>query len=169
MPLRFALAAVALAATAASAQIVTPDADWREQDVPPPPALQTQGLLDVDLGTGPSDLRFGVDPKSVSVGKDRVVRYVVVATSRSGAVNASYEGLRCDRGEYRVYARNSGQAWRPVTMDWRSLFDGIEARRALAVARSGACQGRTPNDSPAQIVRDLATPPGQKFGGWSTR
>ena len=169
MRLRFTFAAAALAAAGASAQIATPDPEWREQEVPPPPALQTQGLVDIEIGTGPSDLRFGVDPKSVSVGKDRVVRYVIVATSGSGAVNASYEGLRCDRGEYRVYARNSGPAWRAVTMEWRSLFDGMEGRRALAVARGGACQGRTPNDSPSQILRDLAMPPGQKFGGWTTR
>jgi len=169
MRLRFTLAAAAFTAAGASAQIATPDPEWREQDVPPPPALQTQGLVDVQVGTGPSDLRFGIDPKSVSVGRDGVVRYVIVAASPSGAINASYEGLRCDRGEYRVYARNSGQAWRTVTSEWRSLFDGMEARRALAVARGGACHGRTPNDSPAQIVKDLATPQGQKFGGWSTR
>jgi hypothetical protein len=169
MRLSFTLAAAAFAAAGASAQIATPDPDWREQDVPPPPALQAQGLVEIEIGTGPSELRFGIDPKSVSVGRDRVVRYVMVATSRSGAVNASYEGLRCDRGEYRVYARSSGQGWRPVATEWRSLFDGVEARRALAVARGGACQGRSANDSTAQILRDLATPPGQKFGGWSTR
>ena len=165
---KLAVAALGLCSAAAFAQIVTPDPEWKEQAVPPPPALQTQGLLEVDIGAG-SELRFGVDPKSIAIGEDRVVRYVVVATSRSGAVNATYEGLRCDKGEYRIYARHGGQGWRAVQADWRSLQDGVEARRALAVARAGACQGRTPNDSPAQIVKDLSAPPGQKFGGWSTR
>ena len=36
------------------------------------------------------------------IGKDGIVRYVVVATSATGAVNAMYEGLRCDRAVLRV-------------------------------------------------------------------
>lgn len=170
MHLRFLMAAAALAAASASAQIIDSDPNWREQEVPAPPALQTNGLVPVEIaGRGASDLRFGVDPKSITVGQDRVVRYVIVASSATGAVNAVYEGLRCDRGEYRVYARSSGQEWRSVKTEWRSLFDGIEARRALAVARAGACQGRTPNDSPAQIVKALGARPGEKFNEWTTR
>src|SRR3569832_466688 len=100
----------------------TQDSDWKEIEVPPPPALRTSGLVEIDVGGG-SQFRFGVDPQSVAIGKDKVVRLVVVATSSSGAVNAIYEGLRCDRGEYRVYARSSGQGWRPVETEWKSLFD----------------------------------------------
>ena len=37
-----------------------------------------------------------------------MVRYVVVATSDSGAVNAIYEGIRCDTGRFKVYARHNG-------------------------------------------------------------
>lgn len=168
LPRLFA-ATAALAAAGAVAQLVPPSPDWREQDAPPPPALQAQQLVPVEVASGPSDLRFGVDPTSISIGADGVVRYVFVASSPSGALNASYLGLRCDKGEYRVYARSSGEGWRKVQADWRSVFEGAEARRALAVARNGACQGRTPNESPQKIARDLAAPPGQKFNEWTTR
>jgi hypothetical protein len=142
----------------------THDPEWTEVEVPPPPALRMSGLVEVDVGGG-SELRFAVDPQSVALGRDKVVRYVLVASSRSGAVNAVYEGLRCDRGEYRVYARSSGQAWRPVETEWKSVFEGGEAQIARAIAKGGACQGHTPNTSAEQIVRDLRSPLDRKFGG----
>jgi hypothetical protein len=141
----------------------TEDAEWKDADVPAPPALRTSGLVEVEVAGG-SELRFGVDPQSVGVGANKVVRYVLVATSRSGAVNAVYEGVRCDKGEYRVFARSSGSAWRVVETEWKSLFDGFEARPARAVAQAGACRGHSPNGDAAQVVRDLRTPQDRKFG-----
>ncbi len=136
---------------------------WNETDVPPPPALRTDGLIPVEVSGG-TELRWAVDPKSVAVGADRVVRYVVVARARS-AMNASYEGVNCDRGEYRVYARSGGQGWHAVEAEWKSLSGGGEAQHARAIAKAGACQGHAPNGSAAQIVRDLGAPQGSKFGG----
>jgi len=144
----------------------TIDADWTEIEVPPPPALRTTDLVPVDLRAS-SELRFGVDPKSIAIGNDGVVRYVFVASSRSGAVNAIYEGVRCDRAEYRVYARSSGQGWRAAETEWKSLYEGVEGRQALAVAKGGACVGHTPNRSAEQIARDLGTREDRKFGGSS--
>ena len=175
MPREAAVAAALFAACACWAQ-PTPDtfpgtmgkpadeAEWKETEVPSPPPLRTSGLVGIDAG-GSSQLQFGVDPQSVQVGDDKVVRYVFVATSRSGAVNAAYEGLRCDRGEYRVYARASGQGWRPVDTEWKSLFEGFEAQHVRAIAKGGACAGRTPNRNAQQIVQDLRAPAGRKFGG----
>ena len=38
---------------------------------------------------------FFVDAKSVSVGSDGVVRYSLIAKSPGGALNTSFEGIRC--------------------------------------------------------------------------
>jgi hypothetical protein len=141
----------------------TSDPEWTEIEVPPPPALRTEGLVPVEVSGG-TELRWAVDPKSVAVGADRIVRYVVVASTRS-ATNASYEGLNCDRAEYRVYARSSGQGWRAAETGWKPLSDSGEAQHARAIAKAGACQGHAPNGSAGQIVRDLAAPQGRKFGG----
>lgn len=144
-----------------------PDAaDWKEVEAPPPPALRTEGLIPVEIGTK-SALDYGVDPASVSVGKDGVVRYVIVAKSRSGAMNAFYEGLFCERDEYRVYARYAnGQGWRPVESDeWKSVKDGFEANHVRAVARAGACLGHSPSGTADQVVRNLRSPSDTRFGG----
>ncbi len=48
--------------------------------------------------------RFFVDPKSISVGTDGVVRFSLIAKSSSGVLNVSYEGIRCETRERKLYA-----------------------------------------------------------------
>lgn len=158
--LALALAGVALAA---SAQVPFDHPDWKELEAPPPPPLRTSGLIPLEVpGTS---LRFGVDPQSISVGTDAIVRYVVVATSSSGTTNAIYEGIRCGSGEVKVYARhNPDSGWVPAkNSGWQVLQTTPNTRYSLAVARGGACFGPTPNGSPSQIARDLRRPPEDKF------
>ncbi|HTH79628.1 MAG TPA: CNP1-like family protein [Ramlibacter sp.] len=142
---------------------VTEESDWKEMDAPSPPALRKDGLVAIEVSGG-TEMRWGIDPQSVSVGADRIVRYVVVASTRA-ATNASYEGINCDAGAYRVYARSSGQGWHAVETEWKTLSGGGEAQHARAIAKAGACQGHAPNGSAEQIVRDLGMPQGTKFGG----
>ena len=47
---------------------------------------------------------FAVDAKSLTVDKDGVIRYTMVATSPGGARNVSYEGIRCRTQEKKLYA-----------------------------------------------------------------
>lgn len=161
---RFAALAASLFFVGAAFAQPASETEWKEAEVPPPPPLRTHALVPLTVA-GAVELAYGVDPESVAIGTDGVVRYVIVAGSRTGAVNAMYEGVQCDRAEYRVYARSSGQAWHPVQTEWRSLYEGIEARHALAVASGGACFGRAPNRSAKQVVNDLRTPDARKFGG----
>jgi hypothetical protein len=154
--------ALLLAAGAAQAQLTDTDPDWQESDAPPPPALRREGLIPLEIPG--STLRYGIDPRSVTLGSDRIVRYVVVATGSGGAVNGLYEGLRCKTAEVKVYARYSpGSGWtRARDADWRPLHQG-QARHSLLIARTGACIGEGPNGSAAQIVQDLRSPVDHRF------
>jgi hypothetical protein len=156
---------VAAAALTAGAQLPPDNPDWKELDAPPPPPLRTQGLVFVEVPGGASSLRFGVDPASVTVGSDSIVRYVVVATGSSGVTNGIYEGIRCSTGEVKVYARyNPDSGWVPaMNSDWKDLRSVPNARYSLAVARSGACMGNAPNGPAVQIVRDLRAPVDRRF------
>jgi hypothetical protein len=138
--------------------------DWKETEAPPPPALRTQGLIPVEMPSGLS-LRFAVDPASVSVGADGVVRYVIVASSPTGAVNAMYEGLRCNTAEVKVYARhNPDSGWVPArNAEWQPLHNRPNSRHSLTVARTGACIGQGPSGNAAEIVRALRTGPDKRF------
>jgi hypothetical protein len=158
--------ALAIAAGAAQAQFSPPDPDWKEVEAPPPAPLRLDRLdrlLRIEIPE--STLRFGVDPASVVLTSDGIVRYVVVATSNTGAVNAFYEGIRCSTGEGRLFARyNPDSGWVPVKDGlWRSLSDNRPSHHSLAIARSGACLGGAPNVSAEQIVRDLGRGADRRF------
>jgi hypothetical protein len=59
-----------------------------------------------------TSFEFFVDAKSVSVGKDGVVRYSLIAKSPDGALNVSFEGIRCSDGRFRIYAfGRSDKTW----------------------------------------------------------
>jgi hypothetical protein len=159
--------AVALAAAAVGCSTpqlsVSENPDWQETEAPAPPALRTRNLIPLELpGTS---LRFGVDPESITVGADRVVRYVVVASSSTGTVNAIYEGIRCVSGDVKVYARhNPDSGWVPArNSDWQPLHSTPNSRHSLYIARNGACLGRGASGTPAQIVQDLRAPSHTKF------
>jgi hypothetical protein len=159
---RLAAVLFLLAAGVAQAQLVDPDPDAKESEAPPPPQWRTGGLIPLEMAR--SGLRYGVDPASVSVSADGVVRYVVVATGSGGAVNGLYEGIRCRTGEVKTYARYlPGAGWTPASdAAWRALQEP-QYRHSLAIARSGACLGEAPNRSASQIVQDLAAPVDHRF------
>ncbi len=161
--------ALALAACAAQAQSTPGGPDWTEAQVPPPPTLQLDGLIQLDMPG--SNLRFGVAPGSVNVGADGIVRYVVVASSTTGTVNAMYEGIRCGTGEYKVYARhNPDSGWTPARdTPWRSLHEQPMSRHSLLIARTGACMGHGANGSAARIVKDLRSPVDSRFSNETRR
>lgn len=153
--------AASLALTLGCAQ-AQDNEEWKENDVPTAPAFNTDALASFVVSAN-SELNYGVDPKTVTVGSDGVIRYVMVARSRSGALNAAYEGLNCKRGEAKTYARwapGSPGQWHMVGQpEWRSLFGNFAARAALSLARNGFCDGPTPNGTPANMVKALAQGP----------
>lgn len=154
------LAACLLAACGlASAQYADLDrADWKEDVPPPPPAYSTQGLFEIDMPRG-STVRMGVDPATIRINQQTgIVRYVVVARGPS-AVNASYEGIRCATGEYRIYARQvQGSEWAPNSDDrWNSMRgqSGVLVQHPGRLAQGGMCMGTTLRETPAEMVRQL--------------
>lgn len=162
MRLKLAVLALLLSG-AAQAQTTSAhiDADWKEAAPPPPPAVRTDGLIPVEMAG--STLRWGVDPKSISIGPDTVVRYVIVAVGE-GATNALYEGLRCSSAEVKQYMRSSGGEWREIPRaDWKPLHGASATRHSLAVARNGACMGQGTNTSAEQIARDLGRGGDRRF------
>lgn len=148
---------LAVLPSGAFGEYIEPGIDWRENALGAPPAFDPARLIAVDAPRG-STLNFGVDPQTITVGTDGVVRYVVVASSRQGANTALFEGIRCGNGEFRTYARrNKGEAdWSLVdNVEWQPLSGTGMAAHVLAIARAGICTGRAPNTPVDQMVRDL--------------
>ena len=149
------LAFAALCASAVHAQLAE-NPDWKEEDAPPPPAFKTDGLVKIEMPNY-LELSYGVDPQTISIGKDGVVRYVMVATSRDGTVNALHEAIRCSTGEVKLDGRYVNSGWLVnEKQEWRAMQSS--ARHSWAAARQGICNGRAPQRTPQDTVRALRNP-----------
>lgn len=141
----------------AHGQLVDLDPDWKELDVKPPATFRTNNLVPIEMPRYVS-VKMGVDPDTVTVSSDGIVRYVVVAVSGSGNINAAYEGIWCRAGEVKTYARagNDGQWGAVANAQWKGLNASQPSMHALALARQGVCDGRSAaGHSPQDIVRKL--------------
>lgn len=155
------------AAVAASAQPAPKDGSssdeldskpWEQMKTLLPP-YPTPGNL-VRIYVGPTaNLEFYVDTSSVSVGPAGTVRYTLVARSSSGAMNVSYEGIRCDSFEHRSYAfgrydgtwlqaRNS--QWIPIN---RGLANNPQATLADDVFCSQGHRVRSADEAVRAVMR----------------
>lgn len=73
--------------------------------------------------SGATENKFFIDPKSISVGADDVVRYTLIVKSPEGVVNITFEGIACRTQEVKLYAfgrtdgtwsRNRYAKWSPI-------------------------------------------------------
>ena len=139
------------------------DPDWKESEAPAPPAFSITALVPIDMPPGLS-LRYAVDPQTVRLTPDGIVRYVMVAVGQDGAFNAQYEGVRCATAEYKLYARSSVQEkWNAVrNAEWMALERTPRTLHAYLLARQGLCQGRAVGGHSSQdLAYKLRHPPKQ--------
>lgn len=103
-------------------------------------------------------LQFAVDGKSVTVGQDNVVRYTVVISSQSGARNVTYEGIRCDVFERKLYATlpQGATEWVPNRSEsnsvWHRMDTGLRNSYSATLALDYFCDGRTVAGKPAKML-----------------
>ncbi len=97
--------------------------------------------------SGATDNRFSIDPKSISVGEDDVVRYTLIVKSSEGAMNITFEGINCRSREIKLYAfgradgtwsRNRYAKWSPILYKDRDrqhhmLYDDFFCPREIIV------------------------------------
>ena len=134
------------------------DREWTETEAPPPPAFVEARSLPIEMPPY-MNLKFAVDPATITITGDGLVRYVAVGTSKSGnAVNAFYEGVRCATEEMKGYARSSGGGWETVAdPQWRS-FRAMNSSYTKAIAQQALCQGGAPRSSVSEMIGRLKKP-----------
>ena len=70
------------------------DKPWVEQLTQLPAYPDEKNLMAFDAGAV-SDNQYFVDTTSIKIGEDGVIRFSLVIKSSAGALNVSYEGIRC--------------------------------------------------------------------------
>lgn len=131
------------------------DKPWVEVAAQLPPYPKPENLIPFNVSSATRNQHF-VDADSISVGADNVIRYTVVIEAAGGAKNVSFEGLRCESGERRLYAyghpdgtwskaRNAGWEFikfRSLLSYQKALFedhfcrDGIRVRDGIEAAQN---------------------------------
>ncbi len=117
------------------------DKPWQEVEVQLPAAPKADNL--VSFYVSPTTTQhFAIDVSSISLGSDGVVRYTLVATSSTGARNVSYEGIRCQTFERKLYAfgRDDGHWSRSRRDQWERIYDNAVNRQQAALAQDFFCQ-----------------------------
>lgn len=108
---------------------------WVEQlaQLPPYPDLNKLIPLTVQISI---DYQHAVDPESITIGDDGVLRFTLVSLSSAGARNVTHEGIRCETNERKLYAiGRDDKSWsKPRESEWQSLdfVKQFYAQRELA-------------------------------------
>lgn len=133
-----------------------PDSNWREGDYVLPPAPAEASLKSFFVSAA-SPNKFYVDERSLSVGEDGVVRYVLVVRTPGGAENVSFEGIRCASGERRIYAmgRSDGSWVAARRSEWEPISDNAYNRPRAALAFDHFCDGPAPPRNTDEAIRLL--------------
>lgn len=115
---------------------------WQERVVDLPVAPLPENLLPFYVSAA-TDNDFFVDASSLTVGPDGVVRYVLVIQSAGGVRNVSFEGLRCETRERRVYAfgRLDGTWSKSRNENWQRIRDVPANRHHAALFYDYFCPG----------------------------
>jgi hypothetical protein len=133
---------------------------WQEIEAQLPPAPTPATLIEVKLDAATRN-KLLIDAASLSSGEDGVVRYTAIIRSESGAETISYEGLRCETGERKLYAfgRTRGQVTAKDASAWSrnryAKWEPIQARLAGGYHRElffhYLCTVGTRNDVPSLL------------------
>lgn len=127
---------------------------WKEIQAQMPAYPKGENLLLVEAGSATAH-KFYVDPASVSVGTDGVVRYTTVIKASGGAINVAFEGMRCETREGKLYAvgRSDGTWVRARNPKWdRILLRDLKPHHWV-LYREYFCPSHT-RPTPAKVAVD---------------
>lgn len=162
-PPRLILVAAILVSPWAAAQIRLFEADfeddtksWKEMAAQLPARPQDANLLLFETSRS-SGHRFFIDAPSVSVGTDGVVRYTLVVKTAGGAVNVSYEGIRCETRQQKYYAiGHANGTWSKArNPQWKRIEMQEQNRHHGLLYVDYLCDGRSPRRDARAVIDAL--------------
>jgi|GEM_PF-415340 len=117
-----------------------PGSEWKEQDLVLPPYPSEDNLIRIDIERHDFPYKAFIDGASLSMAKDRVVRYTVVLRSKSGVDNVSYEGIRCPHRQYKRYAYGThARFYRLPVNDWAFIHGNRQDLYRAVLAEDYFC------------------------------
>ena len=125
--------------------------EWQETPLELPASPQAENLLAFyDSGSQ----SFSIDVKSLTIANDGTIRYTLGSSSISGAKNISFEGIRCQTAEKKLYAfgRPDGSWSRSRRDQWEKIsYTGFNKQHSTLL-NDYFCEGTTIAGKAEQIV-----------------
>ena len=113
---------------------------WQEVEHTLPGAPRQETLQSFYVSATSTNVFF-VDLSSLTVAKDGVVRYVMLIETPGGVRNITYEGIRCETAERRIYAsgRSDGRWSKSRNNAWARIYDIAPNRQHAALFADYFC------------------------------
>lgn len=114
--------------------------EWKEEALELPSLPAERDLIPFRVSPGAS-ATFYVDGRSLKLGSDGIVRYTLLVRAAGGAENLSYEGIRCETAERKLYAIGRGASeWvLPRNAEWQRISDNSLNRQHAVLAKEFFC------------------------------
>jgi len=127
-----------------------------EREVALPAFPKQENLIEFYAGELTSNL-FYIDPLSLSVDKEGMVRYTLVVKTSGGATNISFEGIRCETRQFRLFAigRSDGTWTRARAGEWQEIENKVVNRHHEALNRDYLCPGGSMIADAAEGIKAL--------------
>ena len=129
---------------------------WEEAEVTLPTTSPSKDLRPFYVSPSTPNT-FAIDAKSLSFGKDEVLRYIVVITTPTGAKQITYEGIRCEKGEWRLYAsmQPDGKWIKSPSSRWLPIQYNNYNRYHSALYQDAFCENSIARRKTEDILRLL--------------
>lgn len=130
--------------------------DWKEAEIAFPAYPAASDLIPLDVGAS-ATTKFFIDEKSLSLADDGVVRYTLVARGSGGAENVSFEGIRCETAERKLYAigRGNGEWVRSRNDAWQQIAENSLNRQHAQLAKEFFCPPSASRPTLREIIQSL--------------
>lgn len=129
---------------------------WVEQLSRLPPYPDENNLIEFDAGSI-TDYQHFIDATSISIGQDGVIRFTLVTQSSAGAMNISFEGIRCATNERKLYAiGRDDRTWsKPRLSEWQPLSFVRQFYAQRELSKNLFCPHKQIVSSPEEAIRVL--------------
>ena len=154
-----AMILVLLSATARAQLLgrIFDEEEWTEQQARLPAFPKPENLVLVPIDAVKT-FEFRIDASSIDVGQDGVIRYTLVARSSSGSENISFEGIRCDTAERKLYAfGRANKTWAQArTVGW-TKYAGVGMNYQSELAAKFFCPDTVRVRNVAEALENMKT------------
>lgn len=130
-----------------------PQEEWREGEFEVPQTVHSEDLQSFSVDQPDQRFSYFIERSSLKTGDDYVTRYLLVIRSAQGAINSSYEGMRCGYRLYKVYAYGNAEKLSPMPGDeWRAVPRGGRADYRTRLYDDLLCNLQTGQANPPAVV-----------------